>query len=975
MKNNDDLPIVRHKLAAALSIFLGFYQVNSYAAINRPPVISGPPSTQAVEGTAYIFTPTASDPDNDPLTFSISNKPAWLTFDPQTGILTGTPARAHVAPARIITITVKDNKGRSARLTFKLQVLRLNQPPTISGTPQAVAQAGVAYKFTPIAADPDKDRLKFSIANKPAWAVFNVLTGVLSGTPRTANIGTTNGIVISVNDGYGGNKSLPAFNLSVVAKITNQPPTITGNAAISVNAGAAYNFAPVASDPDGDSLTFSIGNKPAWASFSTGTGALTGTPTASDVGTTSTIVISVSDGKGGTASLAAFDLTVAQVNGQIPDLVHYSFTGQETKVLPGESSDCNGTIASSDQIGRLALMALFYQNACYTDGSYNHNNYGVERGVMSNSANSTQFEAYRIAEPTSKATQFLASEHVIYYQFPTKEDYSVYQLAGDAVSLVKQVSAADISITSAPVKVATLTVSKIKGTVTYVFVPKSQRVSSFTELGTGIEGARVNSTALGDVIKYRYTVSGRPFDTKLDFNNGPSTHSNVYSRTRQFFLVTNSNGQRGVVWQDKDDASIQVTWLGSNLKTQQTLDLPFSTDTDLVAATADNLGNLYYLTLQKGSGVNGSGDIARVATLFKTNAAGQELLRKTLDTTTAGLNIVSFGDGNVASLQHVNGTLGLIIGRQMHRSSDGLNHQGAIAVVFDANTLSVTKNWGQTSGHSFESVLATNAQNEFVGIDLGDNYPRGVNLHKFTQSTKRSRVVYTFKTQHGTTATSPAGATYPVYPEISNATTTYYKWSNDNRTYTELGGVTEGSNGYSVVFSGENTADGRALDNARVGNYLNDARNIGLVQVRKDFENATGSSAVISDDLVKTMGAAETGGFYTFGGGWSEQRNRGIVWLTAYQDKSQENVSRLRTVKLADGNLLLLWEKWTPDAYVNTYAIKVDEAGNALSQAIALGSYARINRRDDVWQFDNQIYWVSGDSVDKKLELMVLQLK
>src|SRR4029079_7964221 len=73
-------------------------------------------------------------------------------------------------------------------------------------------------------------------------------------------------------------------------------------------------FQPVASDPDGNVLTFSISaNKPAWATFNTSNGSLTGTPGAGEVGTATGLVISVSDGKGGSASLAAFTIAVQAV--------------------------------------------------------------------------------------------------------------------------------------------------------------------------------------------------------------------------------------------------------------------------------------------------------------------------------------------------------------------------------------------------------------------------------------------------------------------------------------------------------------------------------------------------------------------------------------------------------------------------------------------------------------------------------------
>ena len=60
------------------------------------------------------------------------------------------------------------------------------------------------------------------------------------------------------------------------------------------------------------SLTYSIANAPAWASFDATTGRLSGTPAAEHVGATDDIVISVSDGELST-SLAAFTLTVHAV--------------------------------------------------------------------------------------------------------------------------------------------------------------------------------------------------------------------------------------------------------------------------------------------------------------------------------------------------------------------------------------------------------------------------------------------------------------------------------------------------------------------------------------------------------------------------------------------------------------------------------------------------------------------------------------
>lgn len=86
--------------------------------------------------------------------------------------------------------------------------------------------------------------------------------------------------------------------------------TISGAPATSVAVGAQYSFAPTASDSDGRVMTFSIKNAPSWATFNTATGQLSGSPTSTDVGVTSGIVITVADGSA-TASLTPFSITVS----------------------------------------------------------------------------------------------------------------------------------------------------------------------------------------------------------------------------------------------------------------------------------------------------------------------------------------------------------------------------------------------------------------------------------------------------------------------------------------------------------------------------------------------------------------------------------------------------------------------------------------------------------------------------------------
>lgn len=101
------------------------------------------------------------------------------------------------------------------------------------------------------------------------------------------------------------------------------------------------------------------------------------------------------------------------------------------------------------------------------------------------------------------------------------------------------------------------------------------------------------------------------------------------------------------------------------------------------------------------------------------------------------------------------------------------------------------------------------------------------------------------------------------------------------------------------------------LDNSKTGESVNSSRNIGCVRVVKNFKDVS-SSAIISDDLMIDKTNPESGGFYSFGGQWTAQRNVGVNWITKHDDVENLNVTRLKACKL-NKETILIYEQWTKD--------------------------------------------------------------
>ncbi|MGI2168375.1 Ig-like domain-containing protein, partial [Shewanella oncorhynchi] len=273
----------------------------------------------------------------DSLTLSAVTKPSWLSFNAATGLLSGTPSNADVG-SHAVLLRVTDTDGLTAEQSFSITVTNINDAPTISSTGITAATQDAAYSYILTATDSDTgDSLTLSAVTKPSWLSFNAATGLLSGTPSNADVGS-HAVLLRVTD-TDGLTAEQSFSITVTN--VNDAPTISSTAMTAATQDAAYSYTLTATDSDtGDSLTLNAVTKPSWLSFNAATGLLSGTPSNADVGSHA-VTLRVTDTDGLTAE-QSFGITVTNVN-DAPVATSASVTLEEDSsvmiTLTGEDAD------------------------------------------------------------------------------------------------------------------------------------------------------------------------------------------------------------------------------------------------------------------------------------------------------------------------------------------------------------------------------------------------------------------------------------------------------------------------------------------------------------------------------------------------------------------------------------------------------------------------------------------------------------
>ncbi len=179
--------------------------------VNDPPVAVGPLQTPSVlqDQLLSFLIPTSlfSDVDDTVLNLSVSQKsgdplPAWLTFNPNTGILSGTPKNDDVGEYSLV-ITGSDPSKASATLGMTLTVVNVNDAPTniaFDAKPVLENAAGV-FIGSLFGIDPDtSDTIEWTVLNDPRFEVHGNLLFLVPGNKLDFEKGATVTITVRAMD-------------------------------------------------------------------------------------------------------------------------------------------------------------------------------------------------------------------------------------------------------------------------------------------------------------------------------------------------------------------------------------------------------------------------------------------------------------------------------------------------------------------------------------------------------------------------------------------------------------------------------------------------------------------------------------------------------------------------------------------------------------------------------------------------------
>ncbi len=288
----------------------------SVGSVNRPPVLAMIGSRAAQVGELLSITISATDPDNDTLTYSAPVLPAGATFSGQ--FFQWTPTSGDVGN-HTATFRVQDNGSPSLdaqeQITITITVPG-NHAPVFSN---AISESQSVNENQPLtfavpATDADGDTLTYTSGTLPTGATFTASTQTFTWTPGYDQWGNYS-VTFTVGDGV----ATDTVTVAITVTNVNRAPTVSDGAlsvAEDAVSGTVVGTAS-ATDADGDTLTYSITAGNATGVFAIGgsSGQITVSGSSTlDFETTAQFSLTVQVSDGALQNTATITVNVTDVN-------------------------------------------------------------------------------------------------------------------------------------------------------------------------------------------------------------------------------------------------------------------------------------------------------------------------------------------------------------------------------------------------------------------------------------------------------------------------------------------------------------------------------------------------------------------------------------------------------------------------------------------------------------------------------------
>lgn len=527
-------------------------------ASNRAPQITSTAVTTALVGRPYAYEIRASDPDGDSLSYSLTGAPAGMTIQASGGSISWTPSSAQVG-SQAVSVRVTDPAGAAATQDFSIAVQVVNTAPTITSSPATAAVAGANYRYDVGATDPEGDTLSFALTQAPTGMAIDA-NGRITWTPAAGQQGA-HGVALRVQDPAGLSATQ---SYTVTVTVGNAAPQITSAPITAATVGAAYAYDVNASDPNGDTLAYSLTQAPAGMSINAASGVVAWTPSAGQAGS-HPVAVRVADPGGLTATQA---FTVLANGGP-----HITTTAPTSAPVGAVFQyDADATDPNGD--------TLTYSLAQAPGGMTIHAGTGLVRWTPAAAQTGSHAVTVRVADPAGlTATQTFT---LVVPNAPPVITTTAITTAGVGVTYAYDVNATDLngdtlaySLTQSP---SGMSINTASGLINWV--PLSGQVGNHAVTVRVADPAGLATTQSFTVVAGGGTRIDLATPASYNANAGAAVGITLnWGRVpmalnyQQFMHLVNAAGQS---WSVDDHMTTSATWTAGNFTQTRTITVPAS---------------------------------------------------------------------------------------------------------------------------------------------------------------------------------------------------------------------------------------------------------------------------------------------------------------------------------------------------------------------------------------------------------------